>query len=343
MADEPERALAGHDLRQGGPMEIGAAGFGASAAVLEQELASHGGASLGLPGTELAEARRAPATRRRWHELGWGFWVAAGIVVLWILVALFAGVLPIDNPNNIDFSCLASSSPSGAHLLGCDPAGRDTLARVLYGARVSLIIGFASIAMGIVVGGVLGLLAGYLRGVVDELLSIVSNVFLSFPSLVLGLVIVAYIGRSLFDITLVIAIVAWPLLFRVVRAATIESAQRDYVLAAKALGARPSRILRTVLLSDVVPAAITYGLIGVALAIVGEGALSFLGLSVPPPTATWGNMIAEGASSVSNVASSGASLSLLLSPSVAMFSFILAVNFMGDRLRAVLDVRQGVI
>ncbi len=343
MADERDPGLAGDDLRSGGGVEVGVAGYGASTAVLGQEPPEARGVATAR-GRALPAADRATAVaRRRWRQLSWGFWVATGVVVLWILVALLAGVLPIDNPNNIDFSCLASSSPSGAHLLGCDPAGRDTLARVLYGSRVSLIIGFASIAIGIVVGGVLGLLAGYFRGAIDEVLGVVSNVFLSFPSLVLGLVIVTYIGRSLFDITLVIAIVAWPLLFRVVRAATIESAQRDYVLAAKALGARPSRILRTVLLSDVVPVAITYGLIGVALAIVGEGALSFLGLSVPPPTATWGNMIAEGANSVSSVASSGASLSLLLSPSIAMFSFILAINFMGDRLRSVLDVRQGVI
>jgi peptide/nickel transport system permease protein len=332
VADEREPSFATHDLRSAGPLEIGAPSFGVSTAVLEAE----------LPPPDGEIALQAARSGRPWSSLGWGFWLAAAVVALWILAAIFANFLPLPNPNTVSFSCLASSSPGAGHLLGCDPAGRDTLARIVYGARVSMIIGFASIAMGIAVGGSLGMVAGYFRGAVDEVLSVISNVFLSFPSLVLAIVIIAYFpSRSVWIIAFVIALVSWPLLFRIVRAATIESSQRDYVLAVKALGATPSRILRTVLLSDIVPAAITYGLIGVALAIVGEGALSFLGLSVPPPTATWGNMIAEGANSVSNVTSSSADLSLLLSPSIAMFSFILAVNFMGDRLRTLLDVRQG--
>ena len=114
--------------------------------------------------------------------------------------------------------------------------------------------------MGLAVGGVLGIIAGYFRGWIDEVLTVISNVFLSFPYLVLALVIVTFLGHSLVDIIVIIAIVAWPLLFRVVRAATIEYAQREYVLAAQALGSKPSRILRTLLLPDVIPSAITYGL-----------------------------------------------------------------------------------
>ncbi len=295
------------------------------------------------------EGKAGPARRRRSHErtprpsqsrfqgLGWGFWLAGAVVVFWVLVAVLANVLPFQNPNSIHLNCLVTQLPSASHLLGCDTTERDILARTAYGSRVSLIVGFASIAMGLVVGGTLGLVAGYFRGWLDELLTILSNVFLSFPSLVLALVIVAYVGNSLFDITLIIAIVAWPLLFRVVRASTIEYTQREYVLAARALGSRPRRVLMTLLLPDVIPSAITYGLVGVAIAIVGEGALSFLGQSVPAPTATWGNMIAAGSVSMQT------NLSLLLSPAIAMFSFILAINFMGDRLRGVLDVRQGVL
>jgi peptide/nickel transport system permease protein len=123
----------------------------------------------------------------------------------------------------------------------------------------------------------------------------------------------------------------------VVRAATIEYSQREYVLAAQALGSKPSRILRTLLLPDVVPSAITFGLVGVALAIVAEGALSFLGQSVGPPTPTWGNMIASGSTNIQEDAM------LLIVPSIALFSFVLPINFVGDRLRQVLDNRQGAL
>ncbi len=138
------------------------------------------------------------------------------------------------------------------------------------------------------------------------------------------------------DITLIIAILAWPLLFRVVRASTIEYSQREYVLAAQALGSKRSRILLTLLVPDIIPSAITYGLLGVSLAIIAEGSLSFLSQSVKG-VPTWGNMIAIGSDRILTDPVS------LVIPCIAMFTFILPINYVGDRLRAVLDVRQGVI
>ncbi|HLI44954.1 MAG TPA: ABC transporter permease [Acidimicrobiales bacterium] len=303
------------------------------------------GAQLG--GTVAAELAADPTLRqavspalsgRKWYRgLGWGFWVAVGYVVAWILLAIFANLLPLDSPTQLYPDCFANAAPSSAHLLGCDPSGFDVFSRLIFGARVSLIVGFASIALSQIVGGTLGIVAGYFRGWFDDLMAVVSNVFLSFPSLVLGLLIVSYVGRSLFDIVMIIAIVAWPLLYRVVRSATIEYSQREYVLAAQALGCKRSRILWRILLPDVVPAAITYGLVGVALAIVGEGALSFLGQSVRAPTPTWGNMIALGSDTMPTYTS------LLFAPAIAMFTFILAINFIGDRLRSLLDVREAVL
>jgi peptide/nickel transport system permease protein len=334
VADEREATVASHDLRAPGPLELGAPGFGGGALITEADLTEvevREGAASARPGGGPGRGRG------RFSHLGWWFWLSVAIVALWVLAAIFANVLPLPNPNTVDVNCLVSTAPSSAHLLGCDTAGRDILSRVIFGSRVSLVVGFASIAISEIVGGILGLLAGYFRGWFDEVLAIVSNSFLSFPFLVLALVMVAYVGRSLLDITLIIALLAWPILFRVVRAATIEYAQRDYVLATRALGAKSWRVLVTLLLPDVIPAAVTFGLVGVAVAVVGEGSLSFLGLSVPAPTATWGNMIAQGSTSLTT------DLSLLLSPAVAMFSFILAINFIGDRLRGVLDVRQGVL
>ncbi|MHB1988413.1 MAG: ABC transporter permease [Acidimicrobiales bacterium] len=300
-------------------------------------------AGAGLIGAEAAARPTgsvldpAPIGRRWYQGLGWGFWVAVGVVVAWVFLALFASLLPIQNPDATQASCLINASPSAAHLLGCDSDGRDILSRVIYGSRVSLVVGFASIALSLLVGGPLGVVAGYFRGWLDEVLGIVSNVFLSIPGLVLALVIVAYLGNSEFDIVLIIAIVAWPILFRVVRASTIEYSQREYVLAAQALGSKRSRILLKTLLPDIVPSAITYSLVGVALAVVAEGALSFLGQSVGDPIPTWGNMIAAGTDTMPQYAS------LLLAPAIAMFSFILAINFVGDRLRSTLDVRTGVL
>ncbi len=276
--------------------------------------------------------------RSRLGGLGWGFWLAVAWIVGITLLAIFANMLPLPDPNTASNSCLAvapGAGPGAGHILGCDGNSRDVLSRVIYGARVSLIVGFASISISLLIGGTLGLIAGFFRGRFDEVMNVLANSFLAFPYLVLALAVIAFLGNSLFNVTLIIVILAWPLLFRVVRASTIEYSERDYVLAARALGATRWRVVRTLVLPDVVPSAVTYGLVGVGLAIVYEGALSFLGQSVPDPTSTWGKMIAEGSGNLTQ------NVSQLLAPAIAMFLTILAVNFIGDRLRGRLDAREG--
>ena len=176
---------------------------------------------------------------------------------------IFANLLPLPDPNTASSSCLAvapGAGPGAGHILGCDGNSRDVLSRVIYGARVSLIVGFASISIGLLIGGTLGLIAGFFRGPFDEVMNVLANSFLAFPYLVLALAVVAFLGNSLFNVTLIIVILAWPLLFRVVRASTIEYSERDYVLAARALGATRWRVVRKLVLPDVVPSAVTYGL-----------------------------------------------------------------------------------
>jgi len=290
-----------------------------------------------LPGRAGPGSSRTRSTIKR---LGWGFWVSVAWCVFVILIAIFANLLPLPNPTQPTASCLGvnpGAGPGAGHILGCDSGSRDILSRVIFGSRISLIVGFASIALGLLFGGTLGLIAGYFRGVFDEIMNVIANVFLSFPALVLGLAIVSFLGNSLFDITLIIAIVAWPLLFRVVRASTIEYAERDYILAVRALGSTRGRILWKQLLPDVIPSAVTYGLVGVGIAIVAEGALSFVGQSVADPAVTWGKMIAQGSNDLQQ------NVSQLLAPAVAMFLTILAVNFIGDRLRSNLEAREGVL
>lgn len=302
-----------------------------------------------LPGQQATAAQKGRTSISK--RLGPAFWISAGWMLFVIVLAILAGVLPLPDPNNSlagisgSSGCLPSASPSLSHLLGCDENGRDVLSRLIFGSRVSLVVGFASIALALAVGGAAGVVAGYIRGAFDSVSGIVANVILAYPYLVLGLAIVTFWGHSEFDVTVVIAIVAVAPLFRIVRANTIAFSERDYVLATRALGSTRKRVLQTLIIPDVIPAAITYGLVGVALAITGEGALSFLGQSVPPTTTpTWGNMIAEGSTLISSIGS-GAPVNIweVLGPAVAMFSFILAINIMGDRLRAILDVRTGAL
>ncbi|MHB8456941.1 MAG: hypothetical protein ACYDBS_04530, partial [Acidimicrobiales bacterium] len=135
----------------------------------------------------------APSMGRKWYQgLGWGFWIAAGWVILWILLAIFANLLPLDSATIPSLTCSPGAGISAAHPLGCNLIDEDVLAQVIFGARVSLVVGFVSIALSIVVGGICGIISGYFRGPIDRVLTVVANVFLSFPSLVLGLVIVAY-------------------------------------------------------------------------------------------------------------------------------------------------------
>lgn len=290
-----------------------------------------------LPGRAAPGSSR---VRSQLTGLGWGFWVAVGWMVFIIAIAILAPILPLQSYSEPSNSCLLTSPGAGpgvGHWLGCDAASRDVLARVAWGARVSLLVGFASIAIGLSVGGILGLIAGYFRGPFDEVMAVLANTFLAFPYLVLALAIVAFLGNSITDVIIIIAILAWPLIFRVVRASTIEYTERDYIVAARALGSTRWRVLRKQLLPDIIPSAVTYGLVGVGIAIVAEGALSFLGQSVPAPTPTWGGMIAEGTNNLQQ------NPAQLLAPAIAMFLTILAVNFVGDRLRQLLDSREGVL
>jgi peptide/nickel transport system permease protein len=263
--------------------------------------------------------------------------------MLMILVALLAPLLPIPSPTQIG-NCLPNSGPVAGHLLGCDKDGRDVLARLIYGGQVSLVVGFASIGLALVVGGTLAVIAGYVRGIVDSVLGVLTNVLLAYPYLVLGLALVSFWGHGEFQVTVVIAIVAVAPYYRVVRANTIAFSERDYVLAATALGSTRRRILWKQIVPDVIPTGLTFALVGVALAVVGEGALSFLGQSVPPNTTpTWGNMIADGSTLIPYVGQVPVNIWSIVSPALAMFGFILAINLLGDRLRSVLDVREGVL
>jgi peptide/nickel transport system permease protein len=279
-----------------------------------------------------AETARPPSAAIR--RLGVPFWISVGWVGLVIVLAILANVLPLDDPNAIG-SGLPRQDPSLQHLLGTDSLGRDILSRIIFGARISLIVGFASIFIGMVVGGTLGLIGGFFRGPVDTFFDGVSTVALAFPALVFLLAIVAAVGQGLFTVVIGIGILSIAPLFRIVRANTILYAQREFVLAARALGAKSTRIVWREILPNVLPTALTFALVAVGVAIVAEGALAFLGLSVRPPTPTWGSMISEGRNALEQ------DPLICLWPSLALLFTVLALNFAGDRLRSYFEVREG--
>ncbi len=272
------------------------------------------------------------------RPLGILFWIALAWVGLVIVLALIANLLPLPNPDFQNYSAI-NAHPSIHHLLGTDELGRDLLSRVIFGARVSLVVGFGSVLIGMVIGGMLGLVSGYKGGRLDVALNAGSFVLLAFPAIVAVIAIVAFWGQSLLKITIIIGVATIPVLYRVVRASSLSFANRDFVVAAKTMGASSTRVVFREILPNVVPAAVTFGLIAVAAVIVLEGSLAFLGLSVPLPTPSWGNIIAEGSSN-NNLQ---VNPYIMMWPVLAMFLLLLSINLIGDRLRQRFDIREGLL
>jgi len=272
------------------------------------------------------------------RPFGFLFWFAIGFVGVVLFSAILANVLPLQNPNFGNYSAL-NQSPSGSHLLGTDDLGRDLLARLVFGARVSLIVGFLGVTIGLVFGGTAGLISGYRGGRLDIALNAGSFIILAFPAIVAVIAIVTFWGASLFHITIILGVATIPLMYRVIRASSLSFAQRDFVIAAKTMGATDTRIVLREILPNVIPVTVTFSLITVAGLIVIEGTLAFLGLSVALPTPSWGNLINEG---TANGALSSNPY-IMLWPAMAMFLLLWSINLIGDRLRQRFDIREGLL
>jgi peptide/nickel transport system permease protein len=278
----------------------------------------------------------AAAPLRRGRRLGPLFWAAIGWLVFVFAVAIFADVLPLPSPTDMDM--LEKRAPfSAEHWLGTDRLGRDELSRLIHGARISLVVGICAPVIGLVFGGALGMLAGYFRGRFESIVVGSMDVLLAFPPLILALAVTAYLGQTVFYLTCILGVLSIPAFMRVARAATLTLARREFVIAAQALGATHTRILLRELLPNVMLPSLAFFLLGVAVIIVVEGALSFLGLGVPPPISSWGSMIGEGRESL-DIAPR-----LAFIPAIAMFLTVLSFNLVGDTLRALTDPRQGAL
>ncbi len=273
------------------------------------------------------------AVRRR---LGVGFWLAMVWLLVMAFVALFAPWLPIADPTEVGFGG-ARESPSFDAWFGTDALGRDVFSRTMHGARISLAVGGFAIVFGMVIGGALGILAGYFRGRLDQAVGFVFFVLLSFPALVLAILITATLERSLLVVSLTIGILGVAPVGLLSRASTLVYAEREFVAAARVLGAKHGRIIVRELLPNVVIPMGALTLLGMALAVVAEGSLAFLGLSVAGENAiSWGKMIVDGA----GIRDLQNATHVTMFPVVVMFVTVQALNFAGDRIRQYYDVKE---
>jgi peptide/nickel transport system permease protein len=252
------------------------------------------------------------------------------LVAIFIIFALFAPWIAPQNPSNIDLPSRLQP-PSGGHFFGTDELGRDIFSRVIYGARISMLVGGSVVAGSLLLGLVLGSIAGYYGGLADKFFNvIVMNAFLSFPGILLAIAFVAFLGPGIFNLILALCIGGWVGYARLVRAQVLAVKEKEFVEAARALGASDWRIVTRHILPNIIQPVIVQAAIGMAGAVLAEATMSFLGLGVPPPTASWGSMLNDGRAH------------LVLFPALAVMLAVLSFNFIGDALRDYMDPRSRI-
>jgi peptide/nickel transport system permease protein len=273
------------------------------------------------------------APRRK--AIGIVFWVAVGWLGLVVFGAVFANLLPLQDPTSINIFGSPNGSISSHHLLGTDQLARDVFSRLVYGTRTSLVIAVSATALGMVVGATLGMLSAYARGRFDAALSFFMYCGLAFPAIIAVIAILDFWGRSELHVILVLSLFSIPLIFRLIRAATLATATKEFITAARSQGATSSRVLFHDIFPSVAPAIIVYTIFTLGGLIAVEGALSFLGLSVQPPTPSWGNMISDAGNDP------GATLAFKLVPSLVLFLTLVSLFLIGEGIRRRFDPGEG--
>jgi peptide/nickel transport system permease protein len=285
----------------------------------------------------------APAGTRK-ARLGVGAWVSIIWLGFLVTLAVLAPVLPIPSPTE-SFPEIARRGPTSGHIFGGDANGRDMLSRIIWGTRSSFIVGFGAVGFGLVLGGLLGLVTGFFRGRVDAVITPLMNVLLAIPQFILALSLVTVLAsgdavsqsRRLFVVVIGLGIVSIPLLGRITRANTMAWSEREFVLAARAMGAKSGRIMFREVLPNVIPAMLSIALLGVGIAIVAEGGLSLFGVGVQLPTPSWGNIIAEGRGQMRRAPH------IVVITSMVLFFTVLALNYLGDVISQRFSVRGSVL
>ena len=284
--------------------------------------------------TILAATRKRHWLSKDFLGMGLGFWLAALWIVTILALALSTFLFEWPSPYKQNYSAIAAG-PSGDYLLGTDHLGRDLLSRIIHGARVSFSVAVTSPFIGMTIGLVLGMSAGYFGRWVDTVVGVLIDSILAFPNIVLAIAILFFAGATLPNMVAVIAFYTIPQFTRIARANTLLYTNREFVIAARAQGAGHLRILLRELLPNVFIPVAAFSLLIMSFTIVLEGTLSFLGVGLPPPTPTWGRMIAEGIDELADHPQ------IAFLPSAFMFLTILSLNMMGDRLRQLTDIKSG--
>jgi peptide/nickel transport system permease protein len=296
-----------------------------------------------VPGDEVPPLADMPLVEEGYQgkKLGLFFWISLVWLVLLVGAAIFADLLPLKDPQ-ATFRGVSRQGPSAEHWFGADNIGHDVFSRTIYGARRSLAVGTVATVVGLSVGGLIGLVSGYYRKGMDAAIVSILNVMMAIPTLVFALALVALLAppgesspfEQTFWVTVALSIVAVPTIARVSRASTMVWTDREFVLAARTLGARNLRIMVREVLPNILPALFSFAFLGIAVLIVVEAALAFFGVG-DVSGVSWGLMIQNGRSQLER------SPHMVLFPSLFMAVTILALNFVGDRVRDVLDVKEG--
>jgi peptide/nickel transport system permease protein len=264
----------------------------------------------------------------------------AGLVVciVELILVVFLPIIMHLDPYTVDRTNFGTPPGVGGHILGTDTIGRDVFARLVFGGRVSLFVGFFSTAVSILIGVPIGLVAGYVRGIVEIIIMRITDIFMSFPAIVLILVAVAVVGPSLLSVSVIIGILGWTQFTRIVYSKVLSVSQEDYVEAANAIGSGNFTIIYRYILPNSVAPVLIAATFGMASSILMESSLSFLGMGVQPPTASWGNMIYE-AQSIAILATKPW---MWVPAGIAILVTVLGINFLGDGIRDALDPKVNI-
>jgi len=262
--------------------------------------------------------------------------IGAVLVALFAVLAVFAPLIAPHDPAAIDLPSRLAP-PSATHWFGTDELGRDILSRIVFGARISMLVGTSVVAFALLLGLVVGSIAGYYGGRVDRFVNVVvMNAFLSFPGILLAIAFVAFLGPGILNLILALSIGGWVGYARLVRAQVLATREREFVEAARALGASDWRVITRHILPNMIQPVIVQAAIGMAGAVLAEATMSFLGLGVPPPATSWGSMLNDGRAHLFDAPH------LVLFPAVAVMLAVLSFNFIGDALRDYLDPRARI-
>jgi peptide/nickel transport system permease protein len=293
-----------------------------------------------MPGAAVSRERSPSTTLRAWRSFSATARhnplaaLGTALVTLFLILALFAPWFAPYDPAAINLPARLET-PSHAHWFGVDELGRDIFSRIIYGARISMLVGGCVVLVSLGLGLLIGSVAGYYGGRIDRFVNIVvMNAFLSFPGILLAIAFVAFRGPGIFNLVLALSLGGWVGYARLVRGQVLAAREREYVEAARALGASDLRIIGRHILPNIIQPVIVQAAIGMAGAILAEATMSFLGLGVPPPTASWGTMLNDGRAHLFDAPH------LVLFPAVAVMLAVLSFNFIGDALGDYLDPRS---